>query len=232
MSKFPLLWGGLGRGFFVGRSSVLVHNEHGTGILGKMQAALRIQVTSLDALQEGLSARMLDYIEQFGGDKILTDLLNTQKFDELTDRLKRTAQSAVRKFEINELNVGSYGKMVKDFTKGVNELTAHHIPSDAYMEFNKISGYTHGNGLCIVVESSSIIGQIKATRHGRTKTFGNTSTSTKKTYYDMSPKGALKRDIDDLREIYIADGIYNANVEKALQDLIQKTKTTYSPLFD
>ncbi len=228
--------------YFVGRSSILVHNDHGTGFLGKMSAALRIQVTSLDALQEGLSARMLDYIEQFGGDKILMDLLDTKKFDELTDRLKRTAQSVnvrslrndvdVLQGEKPELTIGVFSDLSKKNTAGKNNLTAHHIPSHAFMDKNKIYGYKHSGGICILVESSIKSGEVNPFRHGRTKTFGSNMNNVERTTYEnLTPKQALDFDINDLRNIYISDGVYNASVEKALQNLIQQTKNTYPGIF-
>ena len=221
--------------YFVGHTAVLVHNAH-EGLLGKITKSYTKVANKLKDLSPEVAARLEEYIKEYGGNNIDAFLKhlnnNSDKLDELAERLRRTAEGTFRKFETNELNIGSYSKMVNDYTKGIDNLTPHHIPSDGYMLEKGFEGYSKVKGLCIVVESSSITGQIKPSRHGRTKSFGKTTDATKKEYYNMSPKDALKRDIDDLREIYISDGIYNANVEKALEDLVKQTKVKYSPFFD
>ncbi len=229
-------------------TAVLVHNDHGTGVLGKMSAALRIQVTSLDALQEGLSARMLDYIEQFGGDKILMDLLDTKKFDELTDRLKRTAQSVnVRSLrngvdvpKVNsELHFDSYKnidsgpKPLNSTTKGQNSeggngLTAHHMPSQAFMKRylgKDLDGkdiYDGKEALSMLVDAAGKgVG-----RHNRTLTYKK-RTDFIPEYMDLTPAQALKHDINELRNLYIDDGVYNAAVEKALQGYAKEIQNKF-----
>ena len=143
--------------------------------------------------------------------------------------------------DAGELKVGDYGDLRKDYSAVRNFLTAHHIPSDAYMEkliengFLSRTLYRKGgdDGLCIVVESSVVRGDVNQFRHGRTKTFGANMNSVERiAYYDLSPKQALEFDINDLRNIFKKDGVYDIEIENALQDLIKRTKTKYKPLFD
>ena len=101
------------------------------------------------------------------------------------------------------------------------------------MKYTQTAYNLNGNdGLCILVESAASPGN-RVLRHNRTKTYmTNLSPSQREEYYILSPKAALDFDINDLRNIYKNDGIYDVSVENALQDLIKKTKIKYKPLFD
>ena len=142
--------------------------------------------------------------------------------------------------DAGELTVGDYGDLKKIYNAGTkgNGLTAHHIPSDAYMKKLVEGGtlrpteYNTDDGICVVVESvADVTNKIK--RHNRTKTFwSNMSKVEKDTYFALDPRKALEFDINDLRNIYKNDGVYDVSVENALQDLIKKTKMKYKPIFD
>jgi hypothetical protein len=85
--------------YFVGKSSVLVHNDHGTGILGKLlsdvkYADLLSKLSKLDELQEGLGAKMGDFIEQWGSEAEIKKLLDKLRWAIVCT--KRTKNSNTR----------------------------------------------------------------------------------------------------------------------------------------
>ena len=143
--------------------------------------------------------------------------------------------------DAGELTVGEFGDLSPLYNAGLNSLTAHHIPSNAYMLNLVARGLLSSSdydkygkrGLCVVTESSIVKGEVSIARHGRTKTFGGNMTAAERNnYLSLSPKQALEFDINDLRNIYKADGVYDLDVESALKDLINRTKAKYKPLFD
>jgi hypothetical protein len=104
-----------------------VHNAHTEGILGKLlsdvkYADLLSKLSKLDELQEGLGAKMGDFIEQWGSEaeikKLLDKLNDVKHFDELKDRLKRTAESVnIRKLKKEVTPGQSRWRIVSDCAK-------------------------------------------------------------------------------------------------------------------
>jgi hypothetical protein len=66
-------------------------------------------------------------------------------------------------------------------------------------------GISKNDGLSINVEQPRVGG-----RHRQTSTYGrNMNDAQKSAYYAKNPRSALAHDINDLRNIYKSDGLYN-----------------------
>ncbi len=121
------------------------------------------------------------------------------------------------------MSIDTYSKLSSKNTSGINGLTAHHMPSKQFMKNLGIEGYGNGDGaLTMLIEAQgSGVG-----RHNRTLTYKKGQQIIPE-YFNLSPAEALKHDIDELRELFIQDGVYGADVEKALQSYVSQIKTKY-----
>lgn len=120
-----------------------------------------------------------------------------------------------------EGQIGTYKDLRKKGKRGDN-LTPHHIPSDAYMKA-KVPGYTTDKGLCIMMEHPHP-GQ--GGRHRKTSSFGVSP--------DLEPscRQVLAREIRDARKIYQAEGLYTPEIQSSLRTLIAQNKTAWPGIFD
>lgn len=117
--------------------------------------------------------------------------------------------------------VGTYGELNNAGRKGDN-LTAHHIPSDAYMKAI-VSGYTRDKGISIWMEHPSPgVGG----RHRKTLSYGTPPN------LSLSPRQVLAREVWDVRSIYRQEGLYTLDIRRSLQQVIQLNKSTWSNTFN
>jgi hypothetical protein len=122
-----------------------------------------------------------------------------------------------------ECRVGSFKALDRLRVKG-DDITPHHIPSDAFM---KKHGVSRNDGISIYMEQPATGG-----RHRQTRTYGGHMTpAQREAYYKMSPTEALKHDIDDARKIYRDQGLLTPKVEDALQQVVRQNKATFPHLF-
>jgi Hemolysin coregulated protein Hcp (TssD) len=122
-----------------------------------------------------------------------------------------------------EGDVGTYKDLIDAGTRGDN-LTPHHLPSDAY---NKQHGIAKKDGVCINMEQPQNGG-----RHRQTKTFGRNMTETEReAYYKLTPKEALEHDIQDARRIFKEEGKLDAKIEQKLQEVIAQNKAKFPNLY-
>ena len=122
-----------------------------------------------------------------------------------------------------EGNVGSYKELLDAGSRGDN-LTPHHIPSDAYI---KQYGVAKNEGICINMEQP-----LNGGRHRRTKTCGrNMTDSEREAYYKLPPKAALEYDVEDARQIFREEGKLDAKMEQKLQEVLTKNKAKFPNLY-
>lgn len=114
----------------------------------------------------------------------------------------------------NELKVGKYGNLKQSPEKG---LDYHHMPSTKQIEQY---GVKKNDGIAMGVEHD---------RHSVTGTYKSGNKPILKA--NESPREALGRDVRDMRQIYQKNGLYDANVRKSLQDVIEQNKTAYPNLY-
>jgi RHS repeat-associated protein len=122
----------------------------------------------------------------------------------------------------NEGNVGRYKDLKKAGTKGDN-ITPHHVPSDAHM---KQHGVSTNDGIAMNMEQY----KDNTGRHPDTFTYGN-GNKYGRGDVNMSPRDALAAGVNDLRGIYQRDGLYNSGIRGQLQELIQQNKAANPSLF-
>ncbi|MEF9439355.1 RHS repeat-associated core domain-containing protein [Burkholderia sp. 1B3(2022)] len=118
-----------------------------------------------------------------------------------------------------EGDVGKYRDLKRAGSTGDN-LTPHHIPSDAYMEGIAVPGYTRGDGVSINMEMPPTGG-----RHRQTSSYGTTPDLT------MAPRDMLAQDIRDARRIYQRQNCYTSKVRAGLQKVIAQNKAQYPSTF-
>lgn len=122
---------------------------------------------------------------------------------------------------VGEGAVGCYGDLLKAGRRGDN-LTPHHIPSNAFMEA-KVPGYTRDRGIAIMVEHLS---PGSRGRHRQTLSYGQSPDLSR------SPRQALTREIGDLRSIYRNQGLYTPEIRQSLQQVIRLNKSTWLGIFE
>ena len=131
----------------------------------------------------------------------------------------------------SETKVGTYKELI-DAGKVGDNITPHHIPSNEYMQrYMKERGinYSTNDGICINMEQPS---PGMGGRHRQTKTYNNNMTNAEKeAYYKLTPQEALEKDINDIRQIYKDEGLYNKDVENSLQEAIKQNKSKYPDLY-
>ncbi len=123
-----------------------------------------------------------------------------------------------------EGNVGSYKELLDAGSRGDN-LTPHHVPSDAYI---KQHGIAKNEGICINMGQP-----LNGGRHRRTKTCGrNMTDSEREAYYKLSPKKALEYDIQDARRIFKEEGKLDAKMEQKLQEVLNQNRAKFPNLYN
>ena len=117
--------------------------------------------------------------------------------------------------------VGTYRELDNARRKGDN-LTPHHIPSDAYMKA-KVLGYTRDKGISIWMEHPfpGVGG-----RHRKTLSYGSSPD------LSLSLRQTLAREVWDVRSIYRQEGLYTPDIRRSLQQVIQLNKSTWSGIFN
>ncbi len=145
--------------------------------------------------------------------------IHIQRLDELNSSNKTPHQLLP-----GECRVGSFKALNRLRVKG-DDITPHHIPSDAFM---KKHGVSRNDGISIYMEQPATGG-----RHRKTKTYGGHMTpDQREAYYQMSPAEALKHDVDDARNVYREQGLLTPAVEDSLQEVIRQNKATFPHLFN
>ena len=129
----------------------------------------------------------------------------------------------------DEGNVGTYKELIDNGSKGDN-ITPHHMPSDAFMSKNNVEGYTRNEGISMNMEQPH---PGTGGRHRQTSTYDNNMTKAEQqAYWDLSPREALARDIMDARKIYQEQGLYTPEIRQSLQDVINQNKLKYPQVFN
>ena len=111
--------------------------------------------------------------------------------------------------------------MLKLGRRGDN-LTPHHVPSNAYMKA-KVKDYTTNQGIAIMMEHLS---PGKGGRHRQTSSYGKIPDLT------LSPRQILAQEVSDVRSIYLSQRLYDSAIRKSLRTLIKLNKETWSTIFD
>ena len=83
-------------------------------------------------------------------------------------------------------------------------------------------------GICFFIEETL---KTSGTRHGRTYTKGHTVANDPKGYFKMTPKQALEFDLENLRDIYKEDGLYDLNIEFQILKVKALLRSTYPDVF-
>jgi hypothetical protein len=79
---------------------------------------------------------------------------------------------------------------------------------------------THDEGICIMMFDPIPSKPNDGNRHARTRTYFRKNLNPK--LLEETPRQALLRDIEDVRNIYREDGLLNDMVEKALMEVYQR----------
>jgi len=87
----------------------------------------------------------------------------------------------------------------------------------------KVPGYTTTPGIVIMMEHLS---PGKGGRHRQTISYG------KSPNLSLSPREILAQEVWDVRSIYLRQGLYNREIRKSLQDLINLNRLTCYGIFD
>ena len=131
--------------------------------------------------------------------------------------------SEIKKLLVSEGKVAKFKELIKKGKKG-DDVTPHHLPSDAYM---KKHGIARKDGVSINMEQPPTGG-----RHRQTKTYGSNMTKAEReAYYKLSPRDAMAHDIKDIRRIYQKEGLYNDEIRKGIQDVVKQNKDLYQNIF-
>ena len=131
--------------------------------------------------------------------------------------------SQIKKLLASEGKVAKFKDLIKKGKKG-DDITPHHLPSDAYM---KKHGIARKDGISINMEQPALGG-----RHRQTKTYGSNMTKAEReAYYKLSPRDAMAYDIKDVRKIYQKEGLYTDEIRKGIQDVIKQNKKIYPGIF-
>ena len=124
----------------------------------------------------------------------------------------------------NELQIGSYKDLLKKYgPAGKTLLTPHHMASAEFMLRNY--GVDKNDGLSMLVETTY---KNSGGRHGKTSTYGTSSME----YYNLTPRQALARDVNDMRNILKDQGLYDKYAKRQLKEYIkiqEDTKYSTSP---
>lgn len=135
--------------------------------------------------------------------------------------LSQSVESGTIKKELldGEGRVDTFDKLFKSSKKSDN-LSAHHVPNDKYMNSKGISTK---EGMAIMVEDP-VPG-----KGGRHREIHKTLQRQDET---MSPRDALAQGIHKVREVYQKDGVYNFEIRESLQEVIEQNKERFPHLFE
>lgn len=129
----------------------------------------------------------------------------------------------------SEGDIGTY-KELNDAGSVGDDITPHHMPSDAYMKKNGVEGYTRNDGLSMNMEQPH---PGKGGRHRRTSTYDNNMTKAEQeAYWNKTPREALAHDIRDARRIYQEDGLYNEKIRENLREYLKQAKEKYPDIYN
>ena len=124
-----------------------------------------------------------------------------------------------------EEKVGTYQELIDAGTRGDN-ITPHHMPSAKYM---KTKAEVHKNdGVSMNMEHPH---PGKGGRHRQTETYGMTGLKLED-YLNLEPRDALARDIIDVRNIYIKEGLYTPEIRLGLIEVIKLNERKYPNIFN
>lgn len=138
---------------------------------------------------------------------------------------KRNSGNKSNKLLAGEGDIGTYKELLDSGEIGDN-ITPHHMPSAEYMA---TKGVAKNDGLCMNIEMPS---PGKGGRHRMTDTYGRNMTDAQKAYYySLSPREALAYDINNLRQIYMRQGLYS-EIRPKLQAYIKAYKKYIPELFN
>ncbi|WP_448266954.1 hypothetical protein [Nostoc sp. DSM 114159] len=87
----------------------------------------------------------------------------------------------------------------------------------------KVLGYTTDKGIAIMMEHLSLG---KGGRHRQTISYG------KSPNLSLSARETLAQEVWDVRSIYLRQGLYNREIKKNLQGLINLNRLTWQGIFD
>ena len=133
--------------------------------------------------------------------------------------------SGTNKLLSGEGDIGTY-KELRDAGEVGDNITPHHMPSAEYMSSK---GVSKNNGLCMNMEMPS---PGTGGRHRMTDTYGRNMTDAQKAYYySLSPREALAYDINNLRQIYMSQGLYS-EMRPRLQAYIKAYQEYMPELFN
>jgi hypothetical protein len=119
----------------------------------------------------------------------------------------------------NEGKVGTFHFLSTKVGRRGDNLTPHHLPSDAFMQA-KVPGYTRDQGIAMMMEAPPVFG-----RHRLTASYGSGPD------LSLTPRQALAREIRDLRRIYMAQGLYLCEIHQALLEVIRQNRTAWPGQF-
>ena len=143
-------------------------------------------------------------------------------------KIVKEGVEAVKKLLKGELKTGTY-KQLDDLGEVGDNLTPHHMPSDAYMKRRGGSKYSRDEGVSVNVEQPH---PGTGGRHRQTKTYGgNMTKAEREAYYKMSPAEAMEHDIEDLRKVYEKEGISSDKEDKALNEVRRLNREKYPDIF-
>jgi filamentous hemagglutinin len=93
------------------------------------------------------------------------------------------------------------------------------MPSAGYMRHHNVP---YNNGIAMMMEQPS---RGPGGLHRQTRTYGQ------RPFLDETPRDALARDVQDLRNIYQEQGLYTPDIRQGLQNVIQENKQRFPHLF-
>ncbi|UKO97033.1 hypothetical protein L6494_20920 [Nostoc sp. UHCC 0870] len=87
----------------------------------------------------------------------------------------------------------------------------------------KVTSYTTNKRIAMMMEHLS---PGKGGRHRQTNSYG------KSPNLKLSPREVLAKEIQDVRSIYLRQGLYNKDIRYSLQTLIRMNKLQWKDIFD
>lgn len=128
--------------------------------------------------------------------------------------IKNGVKDSTKPLLKNELNVGQYGKMIKNREPG---LDYHHMPSTKQIEKY---GVKKNDGISMGLQHD---------RHSLTRTYKNGNKPILKN--NEAPRDALARDIKDQKKILQDNNLYDQKARNALQEVIKQNKDKFPNLY-
>lgn len=128
--------------------------------------------------------------------------------------VKNNLKDSTKPLLKNELQVGQYGKMIKNRETG---LDYHHMPSTKQIEKY---GVEKNDGIAMGLEHD---------RHTLTRTYKSGNKPILKN--NEAPRDALARDIKDQKKILQDNNLYDQKAREALQEVIKQNKDKFPNLY-